>query len=587
MKFLYIPVAALALLTTGCIEEINPQTNVVTQEQLDEAPNAAEKVCAGITNDMTGGFLYKPTSTDANDFGYTSLILMRDVQGMDIVNAETNTNWYQTWEFCGVGLGPGYASCQIPWTYYFGWIKNCNNTLQITGEDPTFQEAKEYAGIALAMRALYYLELAQMFSQETYGINPESPTVPIITEKTTIEESKHNPRAPYGKMLDFILSDLDKAEVLLAGYSRPDNTTPDRSVVYGLKARAYLLYTDWENAEKYAKLAQQGYTAMTAAQYTDRYTGFNTPNSAWMLSTKFSSSDKNITENDADSSWGSWMITELTAENGCGYASNYGYPFHIDRHLFETIPSTDARKNCFVDFTVQEKLDAVYAANTITKDDDEATQAAKKAAIKAAQLEAIEWVREHNSDFPENVALKNIGTEYEQGVGGLSVKFRPTGGAEGFDNQYVGFCVSVPMMRVEEMILIEAEAAGMQSEARGKQLLEAFAKTRDANYTYGTHNETYQSNYATPFQNEIWWQRRVEFWGEGLATFDIKRLNKGIIRSYANTNHGQTTRWNTTTPPQWMTWCIIGSEADFNLDLVNNPTPIRPSGDSPEYDFGN
>ncbi|MDE6205873.1 MAG: RagB/SusD family nutrient uptake outer membrane protein, partial [Duncaniella sp.] len=102
-------------------------------------------------------------------------------------------------------------------------------------------------------------------------------------------------------------------------------------------------------------------------------------------------------------------------------------------------------------------------------------------------------------------------------------------------------------------------------------------------------NETYQSDYATAFQNEVWWQRRVEFWGEGLATFDIKRLNKGIIRSYPNTNHGMDTRWNTTTPPQWMTWCIIGTEADYNLALSgkNNPTPVKPSGDSPEYIFGN
>ncbi len=37
------------------------------------------------------------------------------------------------------------------------------------------------------------------------------------------------------KMWDFIISDLDKAEEYLAGYERPDKTTPDVSVVYGLK----------------------------------------------------------------------------------------------------------------------------------------------------------------------------------------------------------------------------------------------------------------------------------------------------------------------------------------------------------------
>jgi len=83
--------------------------------------------------------------------------------------------------------------------------------------------------------------------------------------------------------------------------------------------------------------------------------------------------------------------------------------------------------------------------------------------------------------------------------------------------------------------------------------------------------------------NEVWWQRRVEFWGEGLATFDIKRLEKGIIRSYANTNHFDGFQWNTTETPQWMTLCIIGTEADVNKALVNNPIPEAPNGNSPQF----
>jgi hypothetical protein len=35
---------------------------------------------------------------------------------------------------------------------------------------------------------------------------------------------------------------------------------------------------------------------------------------------------------------------------------------------------------------------------------------------------------------------------------------------------------------------------------------------------------------AADLQEEIWWQRRVEFWGEGLAWFDVMRLHKGIDR---------------------------------------------------------
>ena len=35
---------------------------------------------------------------------------------------------------------------------------------------------------------------------------------------------------------------------------------------------------------------------------------------------------------------------------------------------------------------------------------------------------------------------------------------------------------------------------------------------------------------AEVIQEEIWWQRRLELWGEGLAFFDVMRLNKGIDR---------------------------------------------------------
>ena len=138
-------------------------------------------------------------------------------------------------------------------------------------------------------------------------------------------------------------------------------------------------------------------------------------------------------------------------------------------------------------------------------------------------------------------------------------------------------------MRVEEMKLIEAEAAGMQDEARGIQLLTEFAKTRDANYTYGTHNEAYGNTATSAFQNEVWWQRRVEFWGEGFATFDIKRLQKGLIRSYVGSNHLADCRFNSMTTPQWMTWPIIQTETNYNSACTNNPVATRPEGDSPEY----
>ena len=538
----FLTVAFGLSVVTSCIEEVNPQSSTVTKDQAANAPGSYNNFVSGLTSSLVGKFKFG--SDKPFDFGYPTFYQMRDVMGQDVVPS-WDGHWYQTWYTSGTALGPQYLYCQVPWTYYYGWIKNCNTVLSLAGTEPDADKATG-AGIAYAMRAMFYMDLARMFAQNTYALDKNAETVPIVTESTALSDLANNPRATNEKMWGFILSDLDNAEKYLADYERPDKYTPDLSVVYGLKARAYQVMEDWVNAEKYAKLAQKGYTLMNEEDYTSRETGFNTPNSSWMFGLTYKANDDNILLNDGDSSWGSFMCLEVNGSE-CGYASSYGSKLLIDRHLYETIPAGDFRKKCFVDFKIDEL------------------------GSKAEQVEALKAY----SDYPEWVY--NSGHKEGTVVGGLSLKFRAAGGSEGHYNQYKGFLVAVPIMRVEEMYLIEAEAAGMQNEANGIALLTQFAKTRDASYEYGKHNEAYGNQSTSAFQNEIWWQRRIEFWGEGLATFDIKRLNKGIIRSYPNTNHLETRRWNTTEPPVWMDFCIVQSETNYNLACTNNPTPIPPT----------
>lgn len=550
MKKILIPFLTVAFgltVVTSCIEEVDPQSSTVTKDQAANAPGSYDNFVSGLTSSLVGKFKFG--SDKPFDFGYPTFYQMRDVMGQDVVPS-WDGHWYQSWYTSGTALGPQYLYCQVPWTYYYGWIKNCNTVLSLAGPEPS-EDKVAGAGIAYTMRALFYMDLARMFAQKTYALDKNAETVPIVTESTALSDLANNPRATNEKIWEFILSDLEKAEQYLAGYERPDNYTPNLSVVYGLKARAYLVMEDWANAEKYAKLAQNGYTLMNEEDYTSRETGFNTPNSSWMFGLTYKANDDNILLNDADSSWGSFMCLEVNG-SGCGYASSYGSKLLIDRHLYETIPANDFRKKCFVDFKIDEL------------------------SSKEEQIEALSAY----SDYPE--WIYDSGHKEGTVVGGLSLKFRAAGGAEGHNNQYKGFLVAVPIMRVEEMYLIEAEAAGMQNEANGIALLTKFAKTRDASYEYGKHNESYGNSSTSAFQNEVWWQRRVEFWGEGLATFDIKRLNKGIIRSYANTNHLETRRWNTTEPPVWMNFCIVQSETNYNLACTNNPTPIPPTSDSEE-----
>lgn len=554
MKKIFLSIVSVALampMLTSCIEEIDPQTSYVTQKQASETPGFFESSVASLISNLNGQFTYSGSDNHPYDFGYPSFFLQRDAMGQDMVTAGTN-NWYTTWYEASYGLGPTYARCQVPWTYYYKWIDNCNKAITLYKEAP--EERAIGAGIAYTLRAMFYQDIVRMYAAKPYALDPNAETVPLVLDDSQI--MTENPRATFTAAYAQILSDLDEAEKLLAGYQRANVYEPDLNVVYGLKARAYLEIQDWANAEKYAKQAMSGYSMMTRDEYLSRDNGFNKPNSSWIFGLRFRDTDPNITDNDGDSSWGSIMILENGFE--CGYAANYGGPMLIDRHLYETIPASDFRKNVWIDFAIDDMSES-------------------------AAIEALGNYTDHAEQIIASAASAQIG------VGGMELKFRPQAGK--YFTKYDAWVVSVPLMRVEEMKLIEAEAAGMQDAARGQQLLEAFAKTRDANYVYGTHQDAYGNPNTSTFQNEIWWQRRVELWGEGFATFDMKRLNKAIIRNYANTNHLEGYKWNFVNQengclyPKWMNLCIVQTETNYNYACTNNSTPDAPTTDSTPFEW--
>lgn len=556
-------VAAGTIGLSSCVEEYEPQNGGPSQKQVSEAPGAFASQVSNLTGNLSGKRLYSPGDNRTWDYGYTSFFLTRDVEGQDI--AAVGNNPYAAWYNNVNYLASGYAICQFPWTLYYGWINDCNIVIRSGGASnyATPDESHKHGvGIAYAMRAMFYLDLSRMYASKPYSEDHNALTTIKADETRTTTEARNQERMTWDETFDFILKDLDAAEKYLADYTPADKYTPDVRVVYGLKARTYLEKQDWANAEKYAKMAQEGYEVMTESEYLDHDNGFNTPtsNKSWMFATQFTETDPSITTNDANDSWGSMMITENYLDaNVSGYATGFGGPQVIDKHLYSTIPNTDFRKNCWLPFSL----------------DTLASEGNTKAMIDILLPLSLK------RDTAGAKFLINLGQINNYGYGGVNLKFRPNKGI--LDEKYKVWEVSVPLMRVEEMKLIEAEAAGMQDLNRGIQLLTAFAKTRDPEYVYGKHNEAYGNASTSAFQNEVWWQRRVELWGEGFATFDIKRLNKGIIRSYAGTNHLEGARWNTTSIPNWMVWSFVGTESAVNGGMTLNPDPQAPTSDSPAF----
>jgi hypothetical protein len=131
----------------------------------------------------------------------------------------------------------------------------------------------------------------------------------------------------------------------------------------------------------------------------------------------------------------------------------------------------------------------------------------------------------------------------------------------------VGSASAYPLMRVEEMYFIEAEAAEHQTPGAGIALLEDFMRTyRDASY---------QCPADVNAIDEIVFQKRVELWGEGQSFFDIKRLDMSVYRGYPGTNFKPKARFNTYGRPAWMNFCIVVTEERNNQALkgYENPDP--------------
>ncbi len=121
-------------------------------------------------------------------------------------------------------------------------------------------------------------------------------------------------------------------------------------------------------------------------------------------------------------------------------------------------------------------------------------------------------------------------------------------------------------MRVEEMMLIEAEAEAHSNPAEGKRLLEEFMKTRNPQYQF-------ISSDMEDVIDEIFFQKRVEFWGEGIILFDFKRLNKSVIREYDGSNWPADAQFNTNGRPGWLNFTMCGYEGELNkaCEGMNNP----------------
>lgn len=527
-------IAVPSVMLTGCIEEEFP-TDVATQDQVMDSPKAAESLAMAMPAYLNAVMILP--SERHFDFGYPAMMHMRDVMTGDMPIVSSNYDHFDKWESNEL-LGKDYIFSQFTWWYYSKLLQTANLTIGAINPETENPLNKQLLGSGYAFRAMTLLDMARLYEylpcDETKpdvagnpymdGVtNVTGYTVPIVTENMTEAEGRANPRVTHQAMMEFLISDLDKAEQYINAQMRTSKTMPNLACVYGLKARAYMWDEDYAKAREYARKAIDAHgagTVTTQEQWLSATNGFNdlsTP--SWMWGQQLLSDDNAVKTGIVN--WTSFSSNEFVQ----GYAA--AGPFvMIDADLYSKIDDTDFRKLTFV-------------------------------APAGSALSGRE-------NYINNDYLLSQGVELPEYA---SLKFKP--GAGDMESSTTACAVGIPLMRVEEMYLIEAEAAAQLSPAEGKTLLENFVKTY--------RNPKYVCNASSKEDvvDECFLQKRIELFGEGHIFFDYKRLNKSVIRGYEGTNFQQSAQFNTTTRPAWMNFCIVETEGNNNEAVKdwNNPDP--------------
>ncbi|MFN3849780.1 MAG: RagB/SusD family nutrient uptake outer membrane protein [Spirosomataceae bacterium] len=123
----------------------------------------------------------------------------------------------------------------------------------------------------------------------------------------------------------------------------------------------------------------------------------------------------------------------------------------------------------------------------------------------------------------------------------------------------------VPYMRAAEMFLIEAEAkARLGNNADAAKVLFDLVSRRDTGYKLST-------NTGDKLLEEIYFQRRIELWGEGFRFLDLKRLNQPLNRNGANHIPALTVLFDVTPGDKIWEFLLPRRELDANKAAVQNP----------------
>ena len=527
-KYIYIALAALLTASCSQMDELAPQGGSALTSQVLQTNQAVPSRVNATFNGMYTK-LGAPESVFGggrpDDWGFLMICFSSDIEAADVVLANSGYNWFSV---CGAltSRNADYANPYVRYAAPYNEIAAANEVINSYPADTEDQEAIYKIAQARAIRAFSYLNLAPYFQFGYAAGGAELPCVPIVTENT--EDFTNNPRATVDQVYELIISDLTYAIDNLEGYVRPDKSRIDQQVAYGLRARAYLNMEQWALAASDAANAAAGYTPASLTEVSVPFL-YDIKEHNWIWGYDMQSDVALENPYATSSAW-------LRSFSGDGYSPACQVYACCNNLLFDAIPSTDVRKGWWVNASLESPL-----------------------------LNSVTWGGVSGNDVAA-LEIDNIKLPF---LPYTNVKFGmfSVGGTNNDEDW--------PFMRVEEMILIQAEGlikSGQRED--GKQLLENFVQTyRDPSYSATASGRV--------LEDELWFQRRVELWGEGFSNSDTRRLNKPLVRFHGgkDSNVPADFRFNMTANDPWWLMRFTSSELNTNLAIVDNSGGLLPVQD--------
>ena len=455
-----------------------PEGSTITSEQKDAVyTNNPERSLSAITSIFSQMTAYMPNydaiSREAHsDFGYPSIMAFNDRLGEDMVTIYTGYNWFSN-SLTYTNHVYGQYNSTIIWNDLYSYIFSSNNVIS------AFNVSSESTDAELdALSTDYKFSVAQAFAMRAFSYF------------NLVQLYAFNVVGHGSDLAVPIITEQNAEEVAVEGALL--STVDD---VYAL------IYADLKKAIYLLEQAEDDGYARPDKRYIDLATAYGIRARVNLVAQKYedAAADANaaIEITDAEPASiddvskpyfssldeGNWLwgikIAETDDVVNSGivnypshcYTLNYGYANYsgasqISKKLFNSISETDVRRGW--------------------------------------------WIDEDGVSANLNAEQQGFMTDY--GYAPYTVcKFAPY-------KNVVGTATSandIPLLRVEELYLIKAEAENSVA------VLNDFVKTyRDPEYNFT----------GDDLKKEIWRQRRIEFWGEGLNWFDVMRFGQGFDR---------------------------------------------------------